>query len=162
MDVVAKIQMPEVPPTNWILRAAGFDSQEGFTSLLLQDDTGSIHVWTMSGLDVVGRSEITDVPAEGWTLRSVADVSGDGVPDLLMEKSGRLQAWELFEGHVLRVHDIPSDISGATEGVTPLGDGSLLVQSETDGSLRLSDLTGAMAGRRLVLTGPPGAPDGRN
>jgi hypothetical protein len=161
-DIVAKIQMPEVPPTNWILRAAGFDSQDGSASLLLQDDTGSIHIWTMSGLDVVGRSDVADVPAEGWILRSVADVSGDGVPDLLMEKSGRLQAWHLFDGHVLRVHDIPSDVPGATEGVTPLTDGRFLVQYEVDGSLRLSDLTGAMAGHRLVLTGPPGAPDGRH
>jgi hypothetical protein len=149
-DVAARLELADIPPVGWKVTGAGVLTEDGATSLILQEPTGAIHVWKMSGLEVAARSEIVNAPASGGTVRAVTDLTGDGVPDLLVENAGRLAVWQMLDGQILQARDIDSSASAGTKVVGLLSGATFLVQSESDGSVGVSQLGGALFGKRLA------------
>ncbi len=90
----------KVSDVNWQIKAVADFNGDGNPDILWQHrTTGSLYVWTMSGLKQIGGAYLTpsQVADTQWQVRAAADFNGDGKTDILWQHalSGALYVWTM-------------------------------------------------------------------
>jgi hypothetical protein len=71
------------------------------TTIFLQNSSGNVVVWEMSGTNIVGGGNVAN-PGPSWHLHSIADFYGNGLPDALFQNNdGTIGIWEMNGGTVI-------------------------------------------------------------
>jgi hypothetical protein len=137
---------------------------DGTQDIVLQDASGYLAAWFMSGDDVLSTSFFTpnNVGDAGWKVVGSGDFNGDGKPDLLLQHTdGSMAVWAL-NGVTLSgsAFTNPSNTGGTSWKAMAVGDfnkdgkADILMQS-TDGTLGIWYMDGVnMTSVALIGTNP--------
>jgi subtilisin len=158
------LSIPQVPDTEWRIRAVGDVNGDGKADLIWQHDgNGEVSVWLMNGLNVIEGAllsppQVTDL---NWKIVGAADFDGNGTRDLVWqhETDGRIAVW--FMNGLTMIAGTPtspdrvSDTHWKIRGVGDLnGDGhpDLIWQNTADGQVSAWLMNGLNAVDGRLLT----------
>ena len=99
-SVVAAATLPNPGPSWHIVGTGNFNDignspTTSESDIVLQNDNGSVAIWTMDGLNLTG-SYFTQDPGPSWHVEGVGDFNGDGNSDLVLQNNdGSIAIWTM-------------------------------------------------------------------
>jgi V8-like Glu-specific endopeptidase len=126
----------------------------------LQNSSGPLALWDMSGTNITGGGEVASNPGPAWHVEGTGDFFGDGNTDILFQNTdGSVALWEM-NGINMCGGGLVASNPGPTWQIKSTGDffsdgNTDIVFQNTDGSVALWDMNGInMVGGGLVASNP--------
>jgi len=85
------------PGPSWHVEGVGDFNGDGNSDLVLQNNDGSIAIWTMTGYNISGGAVVGD-PGTDWRVVGTGDYNGDGNSDILLQNNDGTDAVWLMDG----------------------------------------------------------------
>jgi hypothetical protein len=128
---------------------------------LLQNNDGSVAIWTMDGFSLTGAAVLSGNPGPAWHVKDAADINGDGKADVLLQNDdGSVAIWNM-NGLTLTSAAVLSGNPGPDWHVKNAADfdgdskADILLQNN-DGSVAIWTMDGFTLTGAAVLSGNPG------
>jgi V8-like Glu-specific endopeptidase len=126
----------------------------------LQNSSGPLALWDMSGTNITGGGEVASNPGPAWHVEGTGDFFGDGNTDILFQNTdGSVALWEM-NGINMCGGGLVASNPGPTWQIKSTGDffsdgNTDIVFQNTDGSVALWDMNGtSVIGGGLVALDP--------
>ena len=139
-DTAAVMVPPPTVPTSYA-------TWNPAANILLQNTSGPVMLWQMSGATISGGGQMATDPGNTWHAKGMADFYGDGNPDILWQNdNGAVALWDTSGTNIIGGGAVASNPGPAwhVEGTGAFyGVGSTaIVFQNNDGSVALWDMNG--------------------